>query len=215
MYLTDASRSLISCVIQHYAPVVGWGGWRNRCIMLIMTLDPSWRQTLRLPPPGIEPGSPASQTGTLPKELSRQLTPVLRIRDFYPRSRILISSHSGSWIQNSNKREGWKKICCHNFLFSQKFHKIANYFSFELLKKNLGQFSKNYRTFKPKLSISSQKYEVGIQDPRSGIRKIPIPDPGSRGQQGPVSNALSLPPPGIEPGSPASQAGTLPKELSR
>jgi hypothetical protein len=26
MYLTDASRSLISCVIQHYAPVVGWGG---------------------------------------------------------------------------------------------------------------------------------------------------------------------------------------------
>jgi hypothetical protein len=61
MYLTDASRFLISCVIQHYAPVVGWGGWRNRCIMLIMTLDPSWRQTLSLPLPGIEPGSPASQ----------------------------------------------------------------------------------------------------------------------------------------------------------
>ncbi len=39
MYLTDASRFLISCVIQHYAPVVGWGGG-NRCIMLIMTLDP-------------------------------------------------------------------------------------------------------------------------------------------------------------------------------
>ncbi len=86
MYLTDASRFLISCVIQHYAPVVGWQGWRNRCIMLIMTLDPSWRQTLSLPPPGIEPGSPASQAGTLPKELSRQLIPVLQIRDFYPRS---------------------------------------------------------------------------------------------------------------------------------
>ncbi len=26
MYLTDASRSLISFVIQHYAPVVGSGG---------------------------------------------------------------------------------------------------------------------------------------------------------------------------------------------
>jgi hypothetical protein len=41
MYLTDASRFLISCVVQHYAPVVGWGGggWRNRCIMLIMTLE--------------------------------------------------------------------------------------------------------------------------------------------------------------------------------
>ncbi len=37
--------------------------------MLIMTLDPSWKQTLRLPPPGIEPGSPVSQAGTLPKEL--------------------------------------------------------------------------------------------------------------------------------------------------
>ncbi len=32
-----------------------------------------WTQTLSLPPPGIEPGSPASQVGTLPKELSRQL----------------------------------------------------------------------------------------------------------------------------------------------
>ena len=137
MYLADASRSLISCVIQHYAPVVGCGGGRNRCIMLIMTLDLSWRQTLRLPPLGIEPGSPASQTGTLPEELSRQLTPVLRIWDFYPRSRILIFSYLGSWIQNSNKREGWKKISCHNFLFSQKFNKIANYFSFELLKKKI------------------------------------------------------------------------------
>jgi hypothetical protein len=30
-------------------------------------------QTLSLPPPGIETGSPASHAGTLPKELSRQL----------------------------------------------------------------------------------------------------------------------------------------------
>ncbi len=73
--------------------------------MFIMTLDPSWRQTLKLPPPGIEPGLPASKAGTLPKELSRQLIPMLRIRDVYPRSRILIFSHPGSWIQNSNKRE--------------------------------------------------------------------------------------------------------------
>ena len=100
--------------------------------------DPGpWRQTLRLPPPGIEPGSPASQAGTLPKELSRQLIPELRIQDLYPRSRILIFSHPGSWIQNSNKREGLKKISCHNFLCSHKFHKIANYFSFELLKKKI------------------------------------------------------------------------------
>ncbi len=38
MYLTDGCWFLISCVIQHYAPVVGLGGGRNRCIMLIMTL---------------------------------------------------------------------------------------------------------------------------------------------------------------------------------
>ncbi len=184
MYLTDASRFLISCVIQHYAAVMGWGGggvWRNRCIMLNMTLDPSWRQTLRLPPPGIEPGSPASQAGTLPKELSRQLIPELRIRDLYPRSRILI--YPGSWIQNSNKREGWKKICCHNILCSHKFHK---------------KFSK-----------------IWGWDPGSEIRYPEKTYSGSRGQKGTISHALSLPPPGIEPGLPASQAGTLPKELSR
>ncbi len=129
MYLTDASRFLIGCAIQHYAPVVGWGGWRNRCIMLIMTLDPSWRQTLRLPLPGIEPGSPASQAGTLPKELSRQLIAVLQIWDFYPRSRIL--------DPKQQQKRGVKKISCHNFLCSHKFHKIANYFSFELLKKKI------------------------------------------------------------------------------
>ncbi len=40
MYLTDASRFLISCVIQHYAPVVGW---RNRSIMLVMSLSLSYK----------------------------------------------------------------------------------------------------------------------------------------------------------------------------
>jgi hypothetical protein len=34
------------------------------------------------------------------------------------------------------------------------------------------------------LSLSSQKYGFGIRDLRSGIRKKPIPDPGSRGQIG-------------------------------
>ncbi len=52
-----------------------------------------------------------------------------------------------------------------------------------------------------------------IRDPGSG--KKPIPDPGSRGKKGTVSHALCLPPPGIELGSPGSQAGTLPKEPSR
>ncbi len=30
MYLTDASRFLISCVIQQYAPLVGWGGMEEQ-----------------------------------------------------------------------------------------------------------------------------------------------------------------------------------------
>ncbi len=53
--------------------------------------------------------------------------------------------------KNSNKRGGWKKICCHNFLCSHNFHKIANYFSLDVLKKKIwANFSKNFRTFYPK-----------------------------------------------------------------
>jgi hypothetical protein len=37
---------------------------------------------------------------------------------------------------------GVKKICCHTFLCSHKFHKIENYFSFEVLKKKFGPIFK-------------------------------------------------------------------------
>jgi hypothetical protein len=53
-----------------------------------------------------------------------------------------------------------------------------------LKKKNLGQFSK--------LSLSSQKYGFGIRDPRSGIRKKPIPDPGVKKALDPGSGSASL-----------------------
>ncbi len=52
-------------------------------------------------------------------------------------------------------------------------------------KKNLGQFSKNYRTFTPKIVTKLSK--IWIWDPGSGFRKKPIPDLGSRGQKGPGS----------------------------
>ncbi len=42
-----------------------------------------------------------------------------------------------------------------------------------------------------------------------------LPPATAPSQLSTVFYVLSLPPPGIEPGSPASQAGTLPKELSR
>jgi hypothetical protein len=49
-----------------------WGGGEEQ--VHNVDYDPGpWRQTLSLPLPGIETGSPASQAGTLPKELSRQL----------------------------------------------------------------------------------------------------------------------------------------------
>ncbi len=111
------------------------------------------------------------------------LLSVLRIRDVYPGSRILIFTHPGFRIsdpesQNINKREGWKKNCCHSFLCSHKFHKIVNYFGFEMLKKKkLDQFSKNYITF---YSLSSQKYGFGIRDPGSEIRDPEKTYSGSR-----------------------------------
>ncbi len=50
------------------------------------------------------------------------------------------------------------------------------------IKKGSGRSEQNF--LPKKLSLSSQKNEFGIRDLRSGIRKKPIPDPGSRGQKG-------------------------------
>ncbi len=80
----------------------------------------------------------------------------------YPGSRI---PDPGSRIpdpKTATKERGEEKICCHTFFCSHIFHKIVNYFIFEMRKKNLGQFSKNHRTFyTKKLSLSSQKYGFG------------------------------------------------------
>ncbi len=62
---------------------------------------------------------------------------MLRIRDVYPGSRILIFTHPGSRIQKHQQKREVKKISCHTFLCSHKFHKIVNYFSFEVLKKKI------------------------------------------------------------------------------
>jgi hypothetical protein len=55
-------------------------------------------------------------------------------------SRILIFTHTGSRIPNpktATKERGEKKISCHTFLCSHKFHKIVNYLSFEAVKKKI------------------------------------------------------------------------------
>ncbi len=102
-------------------------------------------------------------------------------------SRILIFTHPGSRIsdpgsKNSNKRERLKKISCHTFLCSHKFHKIVNYFSFELLKRNIwANFQRIIELFTKKNGqIAPKNMVLG-----SGIRKKPIPDPGSRVKKAP------------------------------
>jgi hypothetical protein len=99
--------------------------------------------------------------------------------DFYP-ARIM---DLGS--QKRNKRVVKKKNCCHTFFCSHKFHKSVNYFIFLMLKKKIwANFQRIIELLPKKLSLSSQKYEFGIRDPRSGIRdpeknlfRIPDPDP--------------------------------------
>ncbi len=91
----------------------------------------------------------------------------------------------GSWFlpipnpgsKNSNKREGRKKICGHNFLCSHKFHKIANYFSFEVLKKKIwANFQRIIELFTQK--IVTKLSNIWIWDPGSGKNLFLIPDPG-------------------------------------
>jgi hypothetical protein len=70
-------------------------------------------------------------------------------------------------------------IWCQTFLFSHKFHKLVHYFRFEVLKKKiLANFQRILELFTQKTVTKLSK--VWVWDPRSGIRKKPIPDPGSR-----------------------------------
>ncbi len=101
------------------------------------------------------------------------------------RSRILIFTHPGSRIQKLQQKRGVNKnllsylFCCHNFT---KLNIIL--FLICWRKKSWPNFPRIIQVYPQKLSLRSQKYGFGIRDPRSGIRKKPIPDPGSRGQKG-------------------------------
>jgi hypothetical protein len=52
-------------------------------------------------------------------------------------SRILIFTHPGSRLHKQQQKRGGEKICCHTHAIfcSHKFHKIENYFIFDMLKK--------------------------------------------------------------------------------
>ena len=124
---------------------------------------------------------------------------VLRIRDVYPGSRILIFTHPGSRIsdpgsKNSNKRERWKKISCHTFFCSHKFHKIVDYFSFEVLKKKIwANFQRIIELFTKK--IVKKLLKIWSWDPGSEIRDPEKTYSGSR-IQGSKSTRSQIPVPG-------------------
>jgi hypothetical protein len=117
---------------------------------------------------------------------------VLRIRDVYPGFWIPDPDFYPSQIPDpgsnySNQRRGVKKKLMSYLFCSHKFHKIENYFIFEMLKKKIWANFQRILEFLPKkLSLSSQKYGFGIRDPKtySGSRgqkdtgsRIPDPDP--------------------------------------
>ncbi len=54
--------------------------------------------------------------------------------------------------KTATKERGEEKFSCPTFFYIHKYHKIENYFIFELVKKkNMGQFTKNTQiTFYPK-----------------------------------------------------------------
>jgi hypothetical protein len=107
--------------------------------------------------------------------------------DFYPSripdpgSRIPdLRSQIPDPITATNERSE-KKFVVHTFFCSHKFHKIQNYLIFEMIKK------KSWANFQRIIELFTQKIvtmlsKIWVWDPRSGIWKKPIPDPGSRVQ---------------------------------
>jgi hypothetical protein len=132
----------------------------------------------------------------------RAVRPVLRIRDVYPGSRILIFTHPGSRIpdlgsripdpKTVTKERGEKNLLAY-FFCSHKFHKIKYYVIFEILKKKI------WANFQRIVEVFTQKTfnmlsNIWVWDPGSEIRdpgktysgsriqgskRHRIPDPGS------------------------------------
>jgi hypothetical protein len=97
--------------------------------------------------------------------------------DFYP-SRI-------PYPKTARKERGENFFFFFIFFCSHKYYKIENYLIFELVKKKvLTNLQRIIRTFYSKIEkivFKLSKVRIGLG---SGIRKKPIPDPGSRGQKG-------------------------------
>ncbi len=101
---------------------------------------------------------------------------MLRIRDVYPGSRILIFVHPGSRSpdpKTATKERSEKNLLSYLFC-SHKNHKIENYINFELVKKKIwANLQRFIELSTQKIVIKLSKYGFSIRDPGK-----PIPDPG-------------------------------------
>ena len=92
---------------------------------------------------------------------------MLRIRDVYPESRILIFTHPGSRIPDPKtaiKERGEKKLVVISFFCGHKFYKIENYFIFEMPKKKIwANFQRIIELFTQKIVTKLSK--IWIWDP--------------------------------------------------
>jgi hypothetical protein len=126
----------------------------------------------------------AHRDDTVPeKDFSiRQVNTVLRIRDVYPGSRILIFTHPGSRIPDPKtaiKEGGEKKLVVISFFCSHKFYKIENYFIFGMLKKKIwANFQRIIELF-PQIIVTKLS-KIWVWHPGSEIRDPEKTYSGSR-----------------------------------
>ncbi len=121
---------------------------------------------------------------------------VLRIRDVYPGSRILIFTHPGSRIpdpKTATKERGGKKFDVIPFYVATNFTKSYIILVLKCWRKKIwANFQRIIEFFAQKLSLSSQKYGFGIRDPGSGKNLFRIPDPGVKKAPDPGSGYATL-----------------------
>jgi hypothetical protein len=101
------------------------------------------------------------------------IRPVLRIRDVYPRSRILIFDHPRYRITDPKRQQkrGVKKNFCPTFFIATNITKLKITLFFKWgRKKNLANLQRITERFTQKIDIK--------------LSKISVWDPGSRGQEG-------------------------------
>jgi hypothetical protein len=125
---------------------------------------------------------------------------VLRIRDVYLGSWILVFTHPGipdlgSRIQKQQQKRGVKKNLLYFFVVT-KIHKVESYFIFEMLKKKkIRQIFKELLKFLPKklsLIYKNMGLGSGIRDQGSGKNLLRIPDPGVKKASDPGSGTATL-----------------------